>query len=148
MTKDISRIPTYESGIIQAMAHRRLAKITADTLRAYDLSTMQWYVVGLAYSAGESGIRLTDLTEQLGTSLPFITTTINQLALKGVITKTHLASDNRVRIAKLEPAYLSTVEEIEETMRETLRTELYGNNNIDRKELVDYITVLYKIVGK
>lgn len=146
--KDISQITTYQSGIIQAKAHRLLSKYKAEVLQAYDLTIAQWYVVGLAHDAGDEGVRLTDLTEQLGTSLPFITTTINQLELKGIVTKGHQKGDNRVRIVRLNPGYTKTVSEIEESMRTMLRKELYRNDNVSRQELSDYISVLYKIVER
>jgi DNA-binding MarR family transcriptional regulator len=146
MKKDISQITTYESGVVQAAAHRLTMKIKTDYLSQYDLSVMQWFVIGFTYDAGIDGIRLSQLMKSLDTTMPFITNLVNTLELKGIINKVSDITDSRVKIAKLHPSYLSKVEEIETGLRETLRNELYRHDHITRDELSDYISVLYKIV--
>ena len=78
--------------------------------------------------------------------MPFITTTINQLELKGIINKISDLKDSRVKIAVLNPDYSDTVTEIEEGLRQELREKLYSESQISRDELTAYIAVLYKIV--
>lgn len=117
-------------------------------LSQYDLTTMQWFVVGFVYDAGDAGIRLNDLMKILDTTMPFITTIVNMLESKGIIHKVSDTTDSRIKIAKLNPTYRHVVEEIEEGLREELRTELYSNNKISRDELATYINVLYKIARR
>ncbi len=148
MKKDISQISTYESGVIQSAAHRLTMKVKADFLSSYDLTPMQWFAIGSAYDAGETGVRLTDLRRQLDVTMPFITNLVNSLESKGILHKVSDLSDSRVKIALLNPSYRSTVGEIEVGLRETLRNELYIKDNISRQELQTYISVLYKIVNK
>lgn len=106
---------------------------------------MQWFVIGYAYDAGEAGIKLNDLMKQLDTTMPFITTIVNSLEAKGILHKISDIKDSRVKIAVLNQSYRSTVEEIEEGLREELRARLYREDNISREELAAYIAVLYKI---
>jgi DNA-binding MarR family transcriptional regulator len=148
MNKDISQIETYESGIMQATAHRILGQIQSSYLSQYDLTATQWHVIGYLYQAGTDGIRLTDLMNKLDTSMPFITNTVNLLNSKGILQKVTHTDDNRVKIARLNPEYRSTVEEIEEGLREELRSRLYADSGITRQELSAYIAVLYKIAQK
>ena len=147
MKKDISQITTYESGIMQSTAHRILGRINTDFLSQYGITPTQWFVIGLTYSAGAQGVRLNDLMRQLDTTMPFITNIVNNLESKGILHKMSDMNDSRVKIAKLSPAYESTVEEIEAGLREELRTRLYREDLITRQELSDYITVLYKIAS-
>lgn len=148
MKKDISQISTYESGIIQSTAHRLTMKVKAEYLAGYDLTSMQWFAIGLTYDAGETGIRLTELRISLHVTMPFITNLVNGLEAKGIIHKVSDLSDSRVKIALLNPSFRSKVQEIETGLREQLRNELYANDNITRQELQTYISVLYKIVHK
>jgi DNA-binding MarR family transcriptional regulator len=145
MNKDISQITTYQSGVIQSTAHRILGRVKTEYLSQYDLTSMQWFVIGHLYDAGPSGMKLGDLMRILDTTMPFITTIINTLEAKGIITKTSDLHDSRVKIAVISPSYQATVEEIEQGLREELRQRLYRDDHISREELSTYIKVLYKI---
>jgi len=148
MKKDISQITTYQSGVVQSAAHRLMTRTKSNYLSRYDLTAMQWFVVGFVYDAGDEGIRLNDLMKILDTTMPFITTLVTMLETKGILRKVSDLNDSRVKIAKLDPSYRSTVEQIEDGLREELRTELYGKDNITHEELTTYIRVLYKIAQR
>lgn len=145
MKKDISHITTYESGIIQSTAHRVLGRIKSDFLSQYTLTSMQWFVIGLVYEAGENGIRLSELMKVLDTTMPYITNVINNLEAKGILHKVSDTHDSRVKLAILNPKYKKTVEKIELGLRDELRLKLYREDHISREELSIYISVLYKI---
>lgn len=145
MGKDLSQITTYQSGVMQSSAHRILGRIKTEFLSQYGLTSMQWFVVGYVYDAGSNGIRLNDLMKALDTTMPFITTIITMLESKNILHKVSDTTDSRVKIAILNPHYQSTVEEIEQGLREELRSRLYREDNISRAELNTYIGVLYKI---
>ncbi|RYF28940.1 MAG: hypothetical protein EOO17_03450 [Chloroflexi bacterium] len=145
MNKDISQITTYHSGVMQSSAHRILGRIKTEFLSQYGLTSMQWFVIGYVYDAGSNGIRLNDLMKTLDTTMPFITTIINMLESKNILHKVSDTTDSRVKIAILNPNYQSTVEEIEQGLREELRSRLYREDQISREELKIYIGVLYKI---
>lgn len=145
MKKDISQITTYQSGVMQSTAHRILGRIKTEFLSQYNLTSMQWFVIGYAYDSGDAGIKLNDLMKTLDTTMPFITTIVNTLEAKGILHKVSDLHDSRVKIAILNQAYKSTVEEIEDGLREELRVRLYREDRIGRDELSTYIAVLYKI---
>lgn len=145
MNQDISHITTYESGVMQATAHRVLARIKSDYLSQYELTSTQWFVIGYVYQAGTTGIRLNDLMKILDTTMPFITNIVNLLVSKKILFKTSSSEDSRIKFAHLNPKYESTVEEIESGLREELRIRLYREDHISREELATYIAVLYKI---
>ena len=143
--KDISQITTYQSGIAQAAAHRVVNRVVSDFLLRYDLSAMQWFTLGAVYDSGKTGIRLSDLTRRLDTTLPYVTNTINLLESKSMVQKISHAGDSRIKLVSITPEYVSTVVEIETDLREHLRQVLYADDHISRDELQAYITVLYKL---
>lgn len=145
MDKDISQITTYQTGVMQSTAHRILGRIKTEYLSQYGLTSMQWFVIGHVYDTGEAGIRLNDLMKILDTTMPFITTIVNLLETKGILHKVSDTKDSRVKIAILNANYRSTVEEIEDGLREELRARLYREDHISRQELQTYISVLAKI---
>jgi DNA-binding MarR family transcriptional regulator len=143
--KDISQITTYQSGIAQASAHRVVNRIVSDFLLRFDLTAMQWFTIGAVHDAGKNGIRLSDLTRRLDTTLPYVTNIINLLESKSMVNKITHAGDSRIKLVSIAPEYISTVQEIEIELREHLRKVLYRDDHISREELQAYISVLYKI---
>ena len=107
---------------------------------------MQWFAVGMIYDAGEQGIRLSDLTRKLSTTLPYVTNMVALLESKGMVRKVAHAGDSRIKLVSVAPKYKRTVESIERGLRDHMRTNLYAVDGITREELQTYISVLYKIV--
>lgn len=146
--KDISTVTTYQSGVAQAAAHRRINRVVSDFLLTYGLTPMQWFAIGYIYDSGDAGIRLSDLAHALGTTLPYITTHINVLEAKGIVGKKSHSGDSRIKLVTIVPNYRATVGKIEAGLRERMRSELYSEDRISRQEITDYIHVLYKIISR
>jgi DNA-binding MarR family transcriptional regulator len=145
--KDMSLITTYQSGIAQASAHRVINRVVSDYLIRYDITAMQWFIIGYVHDAGEAGVTLTELGNVLGTSFPYTTNTINLLEHKGIINKKVHAEDSRTKLVTVNKEHEAMVNDIEEGLREELRKKLYNTDNISREELQTYIRVLYKIIA-
>ena len=145
--KDMARVTTYQSGIAQASAHRVINRVVAEYLVRYDLTAMQWFIIGCIHDAGESGISLGELRLIIGTTLPYMTNTINVLESKNFIQKKNHAKDARIKVVTVLPQSIELVEEIEAGLRDELRDTLYSVDHITRDELQTYITVLYKIIN-
>ena len=144
---DIAQISTYQSGVTQATAHRVINRVVSDYLLSYDLTAMQWFIIGYIFDAGSEGFTISDLAHLIGTTLPYTTNTINLLESKGIVKKTTQKKDSRIKIVTIQPKSFEMVEEIENGLRDELRRVLYERNNISRDELQAYIRVLYKIIG-
>jgi DNA-binding MarR family transcriptional regulator len=143
---DISQIKTYQSGIAQASAHRVISRVVSDYLLKHGLTAMQWFAIGTIYDAGDQGIRLSDLSRKLSTTLPYVTNMIALLESKGFVNKVAHAGDSRIKLVTIHPKFKRTVESIERELRDHMRASLYRNDGITRDELQAYISVLYKIV--
>lgn len=145
--KDMSLITTYQSGIAQSSAHRVINRVVSDYLIRYDITAMQWFIIGYVHDAGETGVTLTELGNVLGTSFPYTTNTINLLESKGIISKKVHDRDSRTKVVTVNKEHEDMVNDIEDGLREELRKTLYNNDNISREELQTYIKVLYKIIA-
>lgn len=145
--KDLSQIPTYESGIAQASAHRAVTRHVSDYLSRYDLSSMQWFTIGIIFQAGPEGIRLSHLAKRLSTTMPYVTTTLAALEARGIVQKVTHADDSRIKLVTVTSEYLGRIQQIEDGLRDYLRVALYKDSGITRDELKVYISVLYKMAG-
>ena len=145
---DISQITTYQSGIAQASAHRIINRTVTDFLFQYGITSMQWFILGIIYDAGDQGLRMSDLMRKIHTTLPYITNTITLLESKQMVKKISHAGDSRVKLISIPNEFKPEIVEIETRLREHLRKTLYSEDGISRQELSNYISVLYKIVQK
>lgn len=104
---------------------------------------MQWLIIGTIRDAGPSGIRITELAKLLGTTLPYLTTTINTLQSKTILTRQENPKDNRAKFVAVNEAFLPQCDEIEETLRNALRKSIY--REVSPKEFRTYMMVLHKL---
>lgn len=141
----LADIKTYQAGVIQSTAFRVMNKVTATLLKDYNLSTMQWFIVGTVYDAGERGISITDLSRKLDTGISFLTNSINVLELKKMVVRREHSTDNRVRLVHIHPSFKSKCVQIETELRQKMRETLY--DHITRDELNTYIKVLHRLAS-
>jgi len=139
----LTETTTYKSGIKQATAYRVVKKHTAQFLKEYKLTCMQWFTIGTVLDTGKKGIKISDLASTLGTTLAYMTTKINLLESRGILVKKPHPSDARVKIVTIAPDYKKTCKKIESGLRDYLRKVIYPH--ISRDELATYIKVLYKL---
>lgn len=140
--KSISELKTYQVGVIEAAAHRALRQHKDELLSGYDLSGVEWYLIGTVADSGKTGIRATDLAKMLGTTMGFLTKTVALLEAKGILIRKANAKDARSNYIALNPKYRRTLDEIESALREKLRQSIY--NLVTPEELKTYIHVMDK----
>lgn len=128
---------------MQSTAHRLLQKHCDAVLKEYGISKMQWLVIGTVLDAGKHGARVTELAEKLGTTLPYLTTTINILESKQIVCRRENKKDSRSKLVIVDPAFIPQCKEIETVLRRTLRETLYAH--IDPAEFQVYIKVLAQL---
>ncbi len=142
-TLELADVTTYQSGVIQSAAIRKLNRFIASFLEAYDLTTMEWFIIGTVYDAGDDGLSLTDLKNKLGTTMPYITNSVKSLLAKNVLVKSLDADDARTKIVSISLNYRPTCVDIEQYLRAKMRELFY--RNITPEELKTYVNVLYKM---
>jgi DNA-binding MarR family transcriptional regulator len=142
---DLSMLTTYQAGIVQASAHRNLQKTCDDILKQFDITTMQWLLLGTIHTAKGESLRLTDVASMTGTGLPYITNTLNDLEAKGIITRRVNRLDSRSKIIVLSDSFAEKFNHIERTLRAHLRERLY--ENISDTDFKAYVKVLYQLAN-
>jgi len=143
---NLSKISTYQAGVVQSQAHRILKKEVSSYLVPYGLTMMEWFALGLIKDSEQTGLRMTELANELQTTLPYTTNLINSLMNKGFITRNSDISDNRAKHLKLAPGISKKCEQIESSLREDMRLLIYSN--IQPADLRTYIKVLYLIANQ
>jgi len=133
---------------MQAHVDRLLQRTCDDILRPYGITKVQWFIVGAALDAGERGIRITDLASLLGTTLAFLTTSVNVLALKNILTRIENKSDNRSKFITVDPHFKPQCAKIEAALRDGLRASIYAHVGVE--DFHTYMKVLYQLntIGK
>lgn len=139
---NLSDIPTYRVGALQAAANRALKKHGDELLKDYGITSMQWHIIGAVLDAGEQGARISDLATTLDTTLPFLTNNVNILELKGLLCRTSHSKDARAKMVKISDDFRPKCAEIENALRARLRESLY--KQITPDELRTYIQTLVK----
>ncbi len=134
---------TYQSGVAQATAFRIVKRHTAYVLRDYNLSCMQWFTIGTIFDSGAKGVRISDLAQQLDTTLAYMTTIVNLLESRGILCKKAHEFDARTKLVTVKPSYYKTCRKIERVLRKKLGELLYSE--LSHEELTTYVKVLYKI---
>jgi DNA-binding MarR family transcriptional regulator len=140
---NLSNITTYGAGAAQASMHRALQKACDDILRPFGITKMQWLIIGAVLDSDSSGARISDLASGLGTTIPYLTNTINLLESKDILQRTDNDADSRSKLIKLNPAFKPRCAEIERTLRDGLRKSIYAS--VDPEEFKIYIKVLFQL---
>ncbi len=139
----ISNLATYQAGLIEASSHRNTLRICDEVLNSYELTTMQWLLIGAIFDASNSEIRLTDLADKLNTGLPYLTNMINHLEHRSIITRLNNKKDSRSKTIILTPKYLKLIPTIEKELRQQLRSSFYSK--VSEIDFATYLKVMIEL---
>ncbi len=139
----LRHITTYQAGVAQAAAHRTLQKYCDNILKPYGITKMQWLIIGTVLDAGATGVRISNLAATLGTTMPYMTTSVNMLELKGMLDRSDNKQDSRSKLVTVTDSFASQCETIERTLRDGLRKTIYAD--IDPIEFRIYMKVLFEL---
>lgn len=142
---DLSKITTYQAGATQAYMHRKLQKICDVILKPYGITKMQWLIIGHVLDAQKDGVRISDLAEKLGTTMSYLTNSVNLLESRGILERRDNSSDTRSRLIVVSQEYAPICKEIEATLRDGLRKTIYAK--VDPKEFGVYIKVMNQLAA-
>lgn len=140
---DLSNITTYQAGVVQAAAHRNIQKYCDAILRPYGITKMHWLIIGTLFDHQPDGLRITDLANIIGTNVPYLTTTINLLQNKDMVTRDYNKKDARSKLVMIDPVFALKCEEIENALRDHLRDLVYPS--VDPAEFRVYMRVLHQL---
>lgn len=141
--KNITNLTTYQTVALQSRAHRAIKAQLSQFLKPYNLTMMQWSILGLVADAGDAGIRISDLAKELDTSLAFVTTSVNVLEAKGFVARSEHAHDSRAKLVRLSSEFAPKVAQIETDIATKQQAELY--KGIEEADVNAYFRVLRNI---
>ena len=139
----ISNITTYQAGIMQATMNRSLQKEYDIVLKPYGITKMHWLIIGTVLDAGSLGIRLSELSQVLNTTMSYVTTAVNLMESKGMIVRTDSEFDSRSKLISINKSFVPKCAEIETSLRNSLRKTIYAK--IDSAEFKIYIKVMHQL---
>ncbi len=140
---DLSKITTYQAGVKQASMNRILQKHCDDILMPYGITKMQWLIIGTVFDSGTKGIRLTELSESLNTTMSYITNAVNLLESKKMLARKENSADSRSKLISINKTFAPKCVQIEKTLREALRSSIYSQ--INPAEFRIYMKVMYQL---
>ena len=143
--KSLSEITTYQAGAAQATMHRLLQKYCDEILKPFGITKMQWLIIGNVLDGSKAGVRISDIARNLGTTIPYMTTSINLLESKGFLTRTDNSNDSRSKLITVTPTFAKQCPEIEATLRAGLRKTIYSQ--VAQDEFAVYMKVLYELTS-
>lgn len=114
---DLTELTTYQALVYQSRANRQVKAQFEKILREYNLTMMQWSVLGFIKDAGKKGIRISDLAIRIDTSLAFITNSVNALEKKGIVQRAGHETDNRAKLVSVSPTHRKKLATIEDRLR-------------------------------
>lgn len=139
----ISNITTYQAGIMQATMNRALQKEYDIVLKPYGITKMHWLIVGTVLDAGRGGIRLTELSQVINTTMSYVTTAVNLMESKGMIVRRDSEFDSRSKMISIDESFALKCAEIEASLRDSLRKTIYAK--IDSAEFKIYMKVMHQL---
>lgn len=132
--------PTYRAAVTQSRANRAFKSKMSDLLKSHNITMMQWTIVGLVSDSGKDGLRISDLANELDTSMAFITTTVNMLEAKGMVQKSSHERDSRAKLVRLVATFKPKVAEIEKDLHSHIQKWLA--KKVNAKDLATYFATL------
>ncbi len=129
-------LTTYQIGVLVARTHRVLKAHTDEVLAPYDLTSVDWAILGLLHDDKQTGMKLSVLSEELGVEAPFITVRIKRLQNRKLVTVEAGKNDKRERLATITATGSELVTAIEPILRRESRTWLKGVGPLDVKGFI------------
>jgi DNA-binding MarR family transcriptional regulator len=134
---DISKVATYQIGLVQAQAYRYLQAHFQAALKPFDLTIPEWSLLGLLYDHNE--MTLTQITAALKSKASHPTVLVDRLEERDLVHRSVHKNDKRTKLVALTPKGKALVPEIENIARAHIGQAV---GHVDRKLLENYFQVL------
>ncbi len=141
----LSGLPTYHACILQARAYRTLRLFMSAELQEYDLTMMEWVLLGLTSSKDSEGHSTTELAEILDVGLPLITNMVDRVEKMGLVARKRDAHDKRSKRIFATSRGRVLADHIELKIREDMKEWLC---NVEREDLEGYVKTMSILATK
>lgn len=127
---------------MQSRAYRKLERFMERVLSQYDLTLMEWALVGVVRDYGKKGVTMTELAKVLEVDVSHITNKVNELKATKLLTKTPNPKDRREKYIQITGKGKRFVDATEKQLRIELRKWL---KSVSRFSLIHYVKTLKTI---
>lgn len=131
---------TYEIGLIQAQAYRRLQNHYHLALKPFKLSIPEWSLLGTLYDG--HAMTPSDLAKALKSKVSHPSALISSLEKRGLLSRQADGTDKRSIQVSLTSKGQQLVPEVEKQVRKSLRNDL---KDLNPAELLTYYNLLNKL---
>lgn len=139
---ELRDLTTYQACILQARAYRVLKDFVAKQLDGYDITMMEWVLLGVVHEAGSKGVSPSMLSQQLDVSLPMITRMLNSLNAAGYITRRNVLKDKRQQIIMATQQGRRLAQNIEGQVRGAMKEWL---KDVNREDIAAYVRLMDRL---
>ena len=137
-------LKTYQVALLQAKAHRAVQHYTAEFLKPYGLTAMEWTLLGYIADKSNGGVKATDIAEAFSVDASLMTNTINKLVMQELVVRAPHPDDQRIRMIKLTDKGADLVSEIESSLEPSMLGQWLSG--LSPALLGSYVKVLKHII--
>ncbi|PLS81732.1 hypothetical protein CYG49_01120 [Candidatus Saccharibacteria bacterium] len=134
-----SSLTTFEACVLQSRAYRNLRDFMVEQLKPYDLTMMEWVLLGLVNASMPEGMTPSEISKTIDVGLPMVTNMVDRVAQMGLVRSDKDLHDRRRRIVVATDKGSVMAGDIEAHNRVALRLWLA---DIDREILNGYIETM------
>jgi DNA-binding MarR family transcriptional regulator len=132
-------LTTYRAGLLQARAYRRLKAFMTEQLESYNVTMMQWTLLGHIHDySQQEGVRTNTLAGIFDVQTSLMTNMVNDLEKQNLVYRSIDPDDSRARRIRLTDEGIEFVDEVEQKIRAAMKEWL---GDINRKHLQHYLYV-------
>jgi DNA-binding MarR family transcriptional regulator len=112
---------TYDACLLHSKADRAVRTVVANSLEKYNLTMMEWLLLATVCYGPKEGMTMSAIADKLDVTLPQITALMNQIMETKLLKQKISAEDKRSRRLICTKAGKNLVEDIETSVRVSLK---------------------------
>lgn len=144
MSYKLDDIKMYETCLVHTRADRVLRTITNNLLAEFNITMMEWLLLGVVSEANRSGITLSDIAKRLDVSQPQVTALMDKVVTQRLVRQKVHKQDRRSRTAVLTIKGKRLLDNIETSFKEFMKTWL---SEIPEDQLAAYASLVQRIAN-
>ncbi len=144
MDHDLGRIHMYKACLIHVKADRVLRSIVSGILAEYEVTTMEWLLLGVIDDSPKTGITLSHIAGRLDVSQPQVTALMDKVIEQGLVRQRVHKQDRRSRTAIITIKGKRLLDRIEESVQSFMETWL---SELPKEQLRTYAETVTRIAN-
>ncbi|HJP96156.1 MAG TPA: hypothetical protein VJ843_02165 [Candidatus Saccharimonadales bacterium] len=144
LKKVFKKSKSYEVGIAHMLLTRKMGNLRNTILEPYQLSSVEWFVMGIVLSkSADGGIRITDLAALFDVKTTYITAIVNKLKALDYVNAVADSTDARVRLVVITKKGAKAAETIETKITGAAEKVLQGK--VTEDQLAGFFMVMHEL---